>query len=120
MKFLLPLFLVASLSHAKSADDLNASRMSRVPSADLYLSDKYAVSVVNDTPVMKALKKAYKCKGTEVLVGEKEDNLTPKTVRYTCHGKDHDVQVEASLKVAGWGETTDITFTILGVPGATN
>lgn len=116
------LLLSASFAHAKTPEELNASRMTRIPSSDLYNSDKYAVGVAEATDAIKALKEKYKnCKMTGVDVGEKQEHLTPKTVNYLCRGKtDGEVKIMASMQVAGWGETTDVTITLLGVAGATN
>lgn len=116
------LFLSSTFAHAKTAAELNASKMNRIPSSDLYNSDQYAVSVADKTEVIQALKAKYKnCKMTGVTVGDKEDHLTPKTVNYACNGKkDGPVIIRANMEVAGWGETTDLTITVLGVAGATN
>ncbi|MGZ3695712.1 MAG: hypothetical protein ACXWQO_16555 [Bdellovibrionota bacterium] len=119
---LLSLLCLSPLAHAKTAAELNASRMARTPSSEMYQDDKYVVSVVEATEAIKALKARYKtCKMTGVTVAEPLEHLVPKTVHYTCIGKtDGKVEISAATEVAGWGETTDITITLLGVAGATN
>jgi hypothetical protein len=110
------------LAHAKTAEELNKSRMTRTPSSDLYSNDKYVIGVVESSDALGALKKAYKnCKMTGITLAPPNEHLVPKTVNYTCMSKkDGKVEIHAATEVAGWGETSDITITVLGVAGATN